>query len=401
MNILIILLSIFIIGLLIAIHELGHLAFAKMFDVYCFEYAIGFGPKIFQKKGKETVFTLRALPIGGFVSMYGETEDLPEEYEKLEIPKERSLLHVAKWKRVLIMSGGILMNFVVAFLLFVIGNTIPYSQISTKVATSENAVLVSEGHILIPDRTYDHIEANYNILSEVEIAGESYYAAIYIHDFNDLSIENYLEFIPTSNLNVTNLDDLYEPKEEMTISLPLTFAESYDQETQSYVNEYTVTFPLQIVYDDSAGKYKYEGLNFTLTKNVYRRSFSEVIVDSGKDWGHSSLAVGRALVTLFSPETFKNVGGVVAIFQQSTNIFTNYGWGQYIYIWGLISVNLALFNLLPFPGLDGWHLLVIIIEGVTRKEVPKKFKNIATAVGMILLLGLILFITVRDIVGLF
>ena len=67
----------------------------------------------------------------------------------------------------------------------------------------------------------------------------------------------------------------------------------------------------------------------------------------------------------------------------------------------MISVNLALFNLLPFPGLDGWHLLVVIIEGISRKEISKKFKQVASTVGMIILFTFILFLLVRDIVGFF
>jgi regulator of sigma E protease len=70
-------------------------------------------------------------------------------------------------------------------------------------------------------------------------------------------------------------------------------------------------------------------------------------------------------------------------------------------LWGLISVNLAIFNLLPFPGLDGWQLLVTAIEGISRKKVPTKVKSIISAVGLVLLFGLMIFITIKDILGLF
>ena len=70
-------------------------------------------------------------------------------------------------------------------------------------------------------------------------------------------------------------------------------------------------------------------------------------------------------------------------------------------LWGMISVNLAIFNLLPFPGLDGWHLLVIIVEGITKKEIPSKVKNIVSTIGMILLFALMAVVFIKDIIGIF
>ena len=96
-TILYILLFIFFLSVLIVIHELGHLAAAKAFKVYCLEYSVGMGPLIFKKKRKngETQFSLRAIPFGGFVSMYGEDAKVPE---GVEIPPERSIDGIKKWK---------------------------------------------------------------------------------------------------------------------------------------------------------------------------------------------------------------------------------------------------------------------------------------------------------------
>ena len=77
------------------------------------------------------------------------------------------------------------------------------------------------------------------------------------------------------------------------------------------------------------------------------------------------------------------------------------GFSYVIYLWALISINLGIMNLLPFPGLDGWHFLVIIVEAITRRELPKKFKNIMSTIGMILLFGLMILVTCKDIIGLF
>ena len=107
-------------SLVVTIHELGHFGTAKLFGVYCEEFSIGFGPKLFSKKRKngETYFSIRAIPLGGFVAMYGEAENAPD--PSLNIPPERSLVGIKKWKRAIIMSAGIILNFVLAITLFVV-----------------------------------------------------------------------------------------------------------------------------------------------------------------------------------------------------------------------------------------------------------------------------------------
>ena len=77
------------------------------------------------------------------------------------------------------------------------------------------------------------------------------------------------------------------------------------------------------------------------------------------------------------------------------------GFGYFLYFWGLISCNLAIFNLLPFPGLDGWHFLVLIIEGITKKDINPKVKAIMSTIGMLLLFGLMIAVTLKDVIKLF
>ena len=102
MIILYILLFIFCLSVLIMVHEAGHLVTAKLFKVYCLEYSIGFGPAILHKKRKdgETFFSLRTIPFGGYVSMYGEGVELPE---GVEIDSSRSLEGIKKWKKCIIL----------------------------------------------------------------------------------------------------------------------------------------------------------------------------------------------------------------------------------------------------------------------------------------------------------
>ena len=117
MTILYILLFLVFLSILIIVHELGHLAAAKAFNVYCLEYSIGMGPLIFKHKRKngETQFSIRGIPFGGYVSMYGEGVELPE---GVEIPESRSLNGVKWWKRGIILIAGVTMNAVLALIFF-------------------------------------------------------------------------------------------------------------------------------------------------------------------------------------------------------------------------------------------------------------------------------------------
>ncbi len=91
-------------------------------------------------------------------------------------------------------------------------------------------------------------------------------------------------------------------------------------------------------------------------------------------------------------------GGIVAIGFESSRILKNLGFSRFLELWGIISVNLAIVNLLPFPGLDGWQLLVLIVEATTRKKIPDKVKNIISFIGLALLFSLMAVILVFDVI---
>ena len=112
------LLFVLILGTIVFVHEAGHFIFAKIAGVYVYEFALGMGPKIFSKKGKETEYSIRAIPIGGFCQMAGEDVD---DDELKKVPKDRTLQAKSAWKRFLIMFFGAGNNFILAiFVLFFI-----------------------------------------------------------------------------------------------------------------------------------------------------------------------------------------------------------------------------------------------------------------------------------------
>ena len=116
-NIVNIIYFILILSVIIIVHELGHLIAAKRFGVYCKEFSIGMGPVVYQKQVGETAWSIRALPIGGFVAMAGEEDD--DEAEELDIPYERTLNGIKPWKQIVVMAAGAIMNVLLAWVLFI------------------------------------------------------------------------------------------------------------------------------------------------------------------------------------------------------------------------------------------------------------------------------------------
>ena len=111
-------------------------------------------------------------------------------------------------------------------------------------------------------------------------------------------------------------------------------------------------------------------------------------------------AIIKGLLSLFTPQGLQNVSGIVGMTAQVGTVMSLGGASMIFFYAGVISINLAFFNLLPFPGLDGWQIIVSIVESVSRKKIPAKVKGIVSFIGLGLLMLLMVFVAVKDIVGL-
>lgn len=121
MSILGIIAFIVLLSVIIVVHELGHMLVAKHFGVYCHEFSLGMGPVLYQKKGKETTYSIRAIPFGGYVLMAGEedgSQDDETEWLK-EVPENRKLTSKPTYQKVLVMLAGVIMNFLLAWVIFI------------------------------------------------------------------------------------------------------------------------------------------------------------------------------------------------------------------------------------------------------------------------------------------
>ena len=406
MTILYILLFLVFLSILIIIHELGHLAAAKAFNVYCLEYSIGMGPLIFKfkRKGGETQFSLRGIPFGGYVSMYGEGVELPE---GVEVDPGRSLNNIKAWKRAIVLLAGVTMNAVLALVFFFCSNCFPQERLyrnSMNVAETSIAAEagMTDGMIFkIEDITYHDDVSNvdkyvYLIDKEAFIDDDDTvkYAAILnyetLKNFKERDLADYLYVYPLSGEEI-DFNNLVSPKDIDNVTIHFTSQVRGETELED-----STIYSVKVTTQEGA----YQSFGTQIFYEKHYNNFGEIMKGTFTDFGECSVLLFRTIGDLFTkPSAWNNIGGIVAVGFETTAVLQNFGFGKFLFYWGFISVNLAIFNLLPFPGLDGWQLLVLIIESTTRKKIPEKVKNIVSFVGIALLLLLMAVVVVKDVIN--
>ena len=482
-TVLYILLFIFCLSVLVVVHEAGHLAAAKFFKVYCKEFSIGFGPALIHKKRKdgETYFSLRAIPFGGYVSMYGEGAEVDPDFA--DVDPSRSFTAQKKWKRIIILFAGVFNNAILALILFLISEScfIQKAMYLSYVGVEDNskaavAGIVSEDYISVRQYTYEEdgktkttsyyvVDKETAYISYNDDTSKEVYAMLDVNSatYNSRSYDTHLHFflknsqggvnlgneVKASDANVKSIfynvttakaaykqyianewklipDEpilnpsvgmVYRDKENKTLrkwdgkEWKKTSYDSYSYVIPTDVKEYYVwldlenektSHPLDLAVTTKDNNKVFEASGLSFLYEEYWNDAGQVFTKTFTDFGTSATAIGRGLASLFtSTDNWKDVGGIIAIGVQTTNILENFGLAKFIYIWGLISVNLAIVNLLPFPGLDGWQIVVLIVEAVAHRDIPENVKNIVSFIGIAILFAFMILILVKDVIGLF
>jgi regulator of sigma E protease len=424
----------------VCIHEAGHLAVAKACKVYCFEYSIGFGPAFFKhtfkhkKKGAdgkylfdasgkavkepgETKLCLRVLPLGGYVSMAGEMTDGDV---GVLVPKERTLNGVNHAKQLAIMLAGITMNFILAFILLLAdyGLCDQYkTDASTNMVTvgdntaGSNAGLVTGDRIIGLYQTYYLTDTSTNTVVTREFPIEA--------DRKELtSYQTFITGAPAQTYDTLTKDCVSYAAQDVifhNLDTTLTVISGFDGlvvNTDStrvmhltyYPKDTTVTTTKDVTlsYVESTLNSQtiriFDKLGISPTIVSFRYGAGEAWGVAGKQFGNLFVNLYGALGSLFTPSGWQNVGGIISVYKLSAEATgSSAGFGNFLLIWGYISLNLGCFNLLPFPGLDGWQALIAIIESIRRKKIPSKYKNIANTVGIIILFVLAGLLLIKDI----
>ena len=419
-TILYILLFIVCLSILIMIHELGHFTAAKIFKVYVMEYSIGFGPALIHKKRQtgETYFSLRVIPFGGYVSMYGEGVELPE---GTVVDENRSLEKIKKWKRAIILAAGVTMNAVLALNLFFIQRVSCSSKqlylrnmTITEGSKADLAGLETLDIIALNDEVDSKTEewyvkenTNYYLLDNAatvkykDSTEEVVYAFIDTTDvknFTDIQMNRFIVlFSKVTGESTLKVDFKKQiPYDESFVSVTIDFktVTKFDEKTQKGTE-----FESHSIEVERTSEGALEDFGYSMYLQVNKpMSFFKAIGQSFVDFGESSTLIFRALGSLFTKDTWNSLGGIVAIGFESTGVLQNLGIGPYIHLWGVLSVNLAIVNLIPFPGLDGYQLLVLAIEAIFKKKIPNKVKTIVSIVGLGLLFAFMIVLVVKDII---
>lgn len=449
-----ILLAIFIFGILIFIHELGHFIVARLCGVKILEFAIGMGPKLLGWKSKKsgTQYALRLFPIGGFVSMLGEDgmevvqgdngegvsiinevdaespESAPEENAEAPVPDPAAYCNQRPWRRILISIAGPAMNVVLGFVLMIavvlmagIDNTatnkvgafhITYVGEETVHGLREGDYIIGADGVRVP---------SFASFSELVKNSES-------HTF-DLTVERLNA--DGTDVERATLEDVVLREEHLSL-----FQSSLSESSGLCIGDEVIrvnSVPTYI-YNDLVYELMMQGyrpVTLTVLRNGERVTLENVVIPNkevdGVVTGEMDFLVFReeafdfptvmkhtwcrsvstvktvfdSLFGLFSGRFgVEMVSGPVAITKTIGEVAQQYGFVNLLYLVVVISINLGVMNLLPLPALDGGHILLHAVEWVRGKPLKREVESMINFIGLVLILGLAIIIAFKDVITL-
>lgn len=355
-----ILLSIFGFGILIAVHEFGHLIFCKIFNIYVPSFSIGFGSKIFERQIGETTYRLAWIPFGGYVEIAGQEEIAQGEQKYAHDTSDRSYISKPFWQKVLVWLGGIGFNLIFAYITFIglfmfSGNT--QSRIKIGGIGKESPAAISGLH------SGDEILAINNI------------------DLAQLAEENPQEaqkvLLETIQANPDRTVSLLIQRENEQSTIPVKLG------SRSISEDRTI------------------GVMGTSFPPIIRRlPIKEAFITGIETTNAWIVLIASSLINFFTQKSLAGAGGPVMIFAEGFKT-AQHGIVAFLIFLAIMSVNLALFNLLPLGITDGGQLMFATIECIIRRPLPSKIRTVINIVSLGLFLFLAVYLTYKDIATLF
>jgi len=343
---------------LVLVHEFGHFIAARRNGVKVEEFGLGLPPRIWGKKIGETIYSMNWLPIGGFCKLLG--EDSIEVKGKNKNLKKRSFAYKKPWQKIVILAGGVTMNIVLAVAIF----TAVYYV--TGIPTELGKVKVE-------------------VVAENSPASE---AGIRVGDF----------VVAVDGERVKETKELIEKVDKYKggpVELGIETIEGKTERTMVLVRENPPegegSMGVVITSTEMKKLAWWEGY-----RGIWQ-GFKEAYF-----WGKTILGgLGDMVVGIFKGEVPKDVAGPLGMYQVTATVREESGLLGVLQFFGIVSVNLAVVNLLPLPALDGGRIMFVLWEKISGKKIDEKFEATANAIGMSFLLGLLLLVTVGDVVRLF
>ena len=353
-TILYIILALLVFGVMIFIHELGHFVAARLSKVTIYEFAIGMGPKLFSWKSKkyDTTYALRLFPIGGFVSMAGEDGESDDENAFNKKPF---------WKRFLILLVGPGMNIILGFVLtfaMLLSSAIEYRTDDGRLGQlAKTEIAVFEDNAI--SNTGDGLKVGDKVLKVGKVS---------VHTGNELVYE-------IMHQGYKSVDILVERDGEKKMLEDVSFG------TFSEAGATFGSVDFYVKGEDST--------LWNLTRHAFFNSCSmiKMVWDSLGD-----LITGR-----FGLDAVSGPVGITEQIGESAKA----GSTNFLYMFALITINLGVMNLLPIPALDGGRLLFLLIEGLTRKKINPNVEAYIHFAGLVILFGIMILVTFKDILKLF
>ena len=363
-----IIIFILVLGFLIFVHELGHFLFAKLFGVRVDEFGFGYPPRMIKiGQWKETILSINWIPFGGFVSLFGENPD--EEISEEE--KRGALNHKPKWQQFLVMFGGILFNIILGWILlsssYMVG-------IDTSVRAAPEGYEFTETQLTVTgvQNSSPADEVGLQVGDVVLEYGVKDVESVIVVDENRESISAFI-----NNAGIREQEVYVVVNRDGSIK---------DFDVTPIEGQIADRFAIGIAID-RVGELQlpfFQSLRLGLSNSI---QFTEAIV-----LGFIQLISGNVPLDA--------VSGPVGIVSQVGEAST-FGISYLMGFVALLSFNLAVLNAFPFPALDGGKILIVIIESIIRRPLPSNAVLWVNGIGFFLLIGIMILVTVKDIINLF
>lgn len=406
---------------MIVVHELGHYTAGKLLGFKIDEFAIGFGPKIFKRKNKKTgeLFSIRPFPIGGFCAFHGEDADgalLDENGNQVKdangnIIKDPDAFNNQKpWKRLIVLFSGAFMNFLSAILIITIyfsayGQPLPYVVGTYDVPSYQN--VFEQGDVLLSvngkqinlmaqedlDNVFKKVgdNAEFRVLrngKRIKITASKFF-------YDPFEDGDYIYAVDGKKLDTPVAYADYLATVESTDAFIVTVVR-YDEKGE-ICEQSTMKVQKGENPEDANGFYSY---GFGITRTIARAKLPFFLA-FGRAWSFCFFIVFKILASFGALITGKmgieGAGGTITTIITMAKV-SALGFDSFMYVVAIISANLAVMNLLPFPALDGSRMLFTLIEMIFKKPVPRKVEAVIHTVGLVLLLVLAVFLDVFHLV---
>lgn len=347
-NIIFIAIGIFGVGFLIAFHELGHFLFCKLFDIKVPSFSVGMGPKLISRKIGTTEYSISAIPIGGYVEIAQASDDQNP-------TKEGYYENKPYWQKMLVMSGGILFNMIFAYTVFILLYFV--GMPNTAVVYPQNAVPV---------------------VSTIIPGGPAQKADLRIGD-RILAINA----APINN-NIEQFFKLIRPLANQKVTLTL--------ERQGHELSTSITLSER---QENGARVGFLGIGFE-TKALTALPLFEAIKQGFNRTNLIMIATLKSFKRLFKQRNIEGFGGPIMIISQTIK-HAEQGIKIFLTFLALISINLAILNLMPLPILDGGQALLATIEAIIRRPLPLRIREFIALGTWILFIVLTLYLSFKDI----